>query len=168
MKIYTLNTKSYYRHLWPLILFGLVMPIGIHFLMMAKMGGYTLKTALIVGVIFFIIFILPVIILHINHYLVSKGRSLKYDKNEELFIYNNGVEDVQFRLNDIKTIKCYKSWPMTENRTPIFSWDLYNYTLIELKNDCLIKISSLLVYEFDKKLQLDDIELKKTLYAWIS
>lgn len=167
METFKVNFKSHFRHLWSLIVLGVVLPIAGHYLMIIKLGEYNLETALIVGSVVFTIFILPLLILHINHYLYSEDDSFLYDEYRGVMIYERKRVDTRFNVKDIESIVCYKSWPLAENRTPIFPWDIYNYAAIKLKNGKLFKVSSLVVYELDKKIKFDEIKIKKTFYPWI-
>ena len=167
MDAFKVDSKSHFRHLWSLIILGIVLPIAGHYLMVYKLGGYNLETALIVGSVVFTIFILPLLVLHVNHYLYSKGDMFSYDESRGFMIYKKRGTETEFEVKDIESIVCYKSWPLAENRTPIFPWDVYNYAAIKLKNRSLLKVSSLIVYEFDKKIKIEGIRIKKTFYPWI-
>ncbi len=168
MKTYTVNINSHIRHLWLLLLLLILLPVSVYFLLIHKHGFFDLQTAVMGSVIVLIIFILPMIILHLNYYFLNRRDSFSYDESNGTMIFRNDNKEYNFHTNEIISIVCYKSWPMSENRVAILPWDIYNYALVKLKNGNVIKISSLLVYEFDKLVQLDNIEIKKTFYAWIS
>lgn len=168
MKTYRINTKSYFRHLWSIPLLTIVMPIIGYYMMIAKMGEYAHETALIVGLIFFVVFIGPILTLHFNHQIKSKGSSIYYDEQLGKLTYNKKRLELKFKIKDIKVITIYKSWPMGQGRLPLFPWDVYNYAVIELKDGQVLKISSLLVYELDKVVKFENTKIKKTLYAWMS
>lgn len=168
MKSYTINKNSHFKHLWSLILLVITMPIIGHYIMLYKLGGYTIETAGLVGLIFFVVFIGPILGLHFNHYFQSKGSFLNYSESQNEFSYHNKGEEVRFGIRDIQKITVYKSWSMVQGRTPSLPTDIYNYAVIELKDGQIIKLSSLLVYEFDKVVKSKKIEIKKTLYAWMS
>ncbi|WP_158857329.1 hypothetical protein [Lunatibacter salilacus] len=91
----------------------------------------------------------------------------KYDKSTGQAIYQNGKKEIKFNVKDVVKIKVYKSWPLSRNGKPVFAWDYYNHSVIELKDGQIIKLSSLLVFELDKVVKFDNTEIKKTLFAWM-
>ena len=82
--------------------------------------------------------------------------------------YSKGNFKVCFKREDVANITVFKSWSLSQGRTPALSWDVYNYSRIELKDGTLLKISSLLVSELDKILKLENTHIRKTLFAWIT
>ena len=168
MRTFRININSHMRHLWLLLFLLILLPVSIYFLVLFKDGFFDLRKAIIGSVIVFIIFILPMIILHLNYFLVNRNDSFEYDESNGIMIFRKGQLETKFEINDVDRVICYKSWPMSNNRPAVLPWDIYNYAIIRLKNGEVLKISSLLVYEFDKVVRLDDIKIVKTLYAWIS
>lgn len=168
MKTFIINSKSHFRHLWLLLFSLIVIPTSLYFLLISRDGKFDLNKAVIAGIIVFAVFVFPMILLHINYYLKSKGRSISYDESTGQLIYDDQRNEMKFGIKDLQKVTVYKSWPMGQGRTPMFPWDVYNYAVIELKDGQVLKISSLLVYEFDKVVKFENTEIKKTFYAWMS
>jgi|GEM_PF-2034398 len=167
MKTYALDLHSHLRHLWLMLFLLVLMPFVLYFLMIVKYDVFDLKKAVIAGVLVFVVFILPMLILHFNYYSVNKGSSFSYNELEGEMIFKNSHGENKFNTNEIDSIICHKSWPMSNNRSALLPWDIYNYAEVRLKNGQILKISSLLVYEFDKQVISDTIEIKKRFYPWI-
>ena len=127
-----------------------------------------MTTGLLVGGITFIGYSIPVIAIHLNHFLKNRSDVFKYNNLSREVIFDHEGVQISFFNEDIESNIVFKSRPIAEGRTPIFAWDYYNYALIQLKNGQVLKISSLLVYELDKVLKFENTEVKKTFYAWMS
>lgn len=168
MKIFKVNFRSHFRHLWLLLFLVFFVPVGLYVLILFRYGVFEPDKFLIALVIVLLLFFLPLILLHTNYYLYSRGVVFWYDKTQGVMIYKNREKDIRFCSKDMVEVICYKSWPMAEDRNLIFPWDIYNYASIKLKDGRVIKLSSLVVYEFDKSVNLTDIKIKKTFYPWIS
>lgn len=168
MKTYTIDNKSHLRHLWIIILLIFVIPIISHYMMILKSTEYTFSRAIYIGVVSFLVFILPILAIHFNHYLTNKGCTLEYNKDSHQFIYIIKGKKIKFNRDDIECITVFKSWSMEQGKTPTMPTDIYNYAVVKLKDGYILKISSLLVYEFDKVFNFKNIEVKKRLYPWIS
>ncbi|MEP0987188.1 hypothetical protein [Ekhidna sp.] len=136
-------------------------------MMLYKLDDYNTETAVLVGTIFFVVFIGPILALHFNHYFIARGCSLIYNEQTGQLAYDNGGNEISFGVKDIENITVYKSWSMAKGRTPTLPTDIYNYAVIELKDGQVLKISSLLVYELDKVVKFENTEIKKTFYAWM-
>jgi hypothetical protein len=167
MKKYTVNTRSHFRHLWLLLFLLIFVPIGVHYMMIFKGGDYSNDIRILIGQIFLLVYILPMVLLHLNYYFENKGDYLFYDKAQGAFIYGKNKTETIFDLSDVESITCSKSKTLAEDRSPFFPWDIYNYTKIQLKNGDKLKLSSLLVYELDKEVRFTEIKIKKTFYPWI-
>lgn len=168
MASYTITSKSHFRHLWVLIPIGIVLPAAVYFLMSYKLGYYRQDTAFLVGSITFLFCVFPMIVLHINYYLKDRDNAFEYDSLSGQSVYHGKDLRVDFGNDDIRKLLVYKSWPLAEDRTLITPWDAYNYAVIELKDGQVLKLSSLLVYELDKVVKFENMEVKKTFYAWMS
>lgn len=168
MKTYKLNFKNHLRHIWPILLYAIAMPFIGHYIFITKLGQYSNHTAFNVWSVFIVLFVFPSLILHLNHYLKCRNCIFEYNKLSGKIAYIGSSARLDFYFRDIRKIMVYKSWPIAQGRTPIFAWDIYNYSKIELKEGKILKVSSLLVYELDKIIKVQDIKIKKTFYPWIS
>jgi hypothetical protein len=167
MESFKIDTSDHVRPLKSLLLVIVIFSIGIYFLMIYKYGSFDLQKGLIVGVITLSLFVLPMLILHLQYYFQNRHDKFEYDQLSGEIVYQRGDSKLTFRVEEILKITVHKSRPLAEGRTPILIWDEYNYAVIELKDGQKIKLSSLLVNELDKVLKFENTEIKKTLYAWI-
>lgn len=168
MKRFKINTRDHFRHLWPSIFVTVLLPAILYFLSMYKKGYYDFNTALWAGGIGFLGYFIPVVLIHLRYYYMNKNDFFQYNDSTGKAIYQKGKKEINFSIGDIDKITVFKSRSLSENRTPILVWDYYNYAVIELKDKQVIKLSSLLVSELDKVVMFDNIELEKTLYAWMN
>jgi hypothetical protein len=168
MKTFKINISDHFRHLWLYILMVICFPALFYFLMIYKKGYFDLNIALKIGGLYFLIYSIPLILLHLNYYLNNRKDEFEYETSTGNMLHKKRNNKTKFTSKDIHKVVVYKSWPLSRNGLPIFAWDLYNYAVIELKDGQIIKLSSLLVNELDKVLKFNNIEVKKTLYAWMS
>ena len=166
MKIYKINFKSHLSHLWPMFFLIIFEPIMLYCLIALRGNSYNNKQIIIIGIVLFCITILPLIVLHINHYLNSKNSIFGYEDFIK-FTYKKNKVNIDFNKEDVESLISYKSYAVADNRTPVLPWDIYNYSEIRLKNGDRIRISSLLINELDKKIKFENAIIKKTIYAWI-
>ncbi|MDW3194246.1 MAG: hypothetical protein R8G66_17865 [Cytophagales bacterium] len=167
MRVYKVSIKSQFKHLWSLIFIIVIFPfIGYQF-GLYKMDSPDEKS--IVEVLLFVISVLtiPLITLHINHLLNSVNICVEVNFVEGVIRYTNPEGITEFRKEDVDFVINVKSIPLAENRLPILPWDVYNYALIKLKSGREIKISSLLIDQFDKQIGIGKISVKKSFYPWI-
>ena len=167
MKTYTIDFRSHFRHLWIIILFVILLPLGIYYMSIIKLGYYKQNEGFALGGVIFFVFVIPHLILHLNYYLKNKREIFQVDSSGTKCIYQKDNNKINFTTSNIDSFICIKSRPLAENRMHVLPWDVYNYAEIKLKNGQTIKISSLLVYELDKIIKFDNIKINKTLYAWI-
>ena len=167
MRLFKVNASDHFRHLWILIPIGIVLPVAVYFLMVNQFGYYKQDRALFISGITFSVCVFPLVLLHLNYYLKDRFSTFKYNSLGES-VYQNGEKKIEFSNNDIDKILVFKSWPLAEERTLIFPWDSYNYAKIYLKDGTVFTISSLLVYELDKVVNIKNVTIKKTFFAWIS
>ena len=144
------------------------MPFALYYLQQIKARSYNPEILINAGFILTIVFILPMLTLHLNYYFMNRGDSFYCDLQNGFFKFIKKGESKEFYIKDIESIVCHKSWPLAENRTAVLPWDIYNYATITLISGQQIKLSSLLVQEFDKKIDVPNIQIKKTFYPWIS
>lgn len=169
MKVYRVGIFDHLSHLWTLLLFAIVLPFAVYHLALFKLGYYRQEEAFAVGSVTFLILAAPHILLHFDYYLNNRGDSFEVGSSGKSFVYNKGTEgELKFTTRDIKSFVCFKSRPLAEERMHVFSWDAYHYALITLKSGEKIKVSSLLIYEMDKVIKFQNIEVRKTFYAWMS
>ena len=163
-----MNSKSYFRHLWTILFSIVLMPFLIPFVAQLKQSYATKEELIYIGIATFFIFIIPLLILHFNHYLQSRGVSFSYDQYSGELEYKKARSKINFTLDDIASIVVYKSFSMAKNKTPTMLTDIYNYGVITLKNNTILKISSLVVYELDKVIKFESTQIRRKWYPWMS
>ncbi|WP_140160556.1 hypothetical protein [Algoriphagus antarcticus] len=168
MKKFSILIADHSRHLSILIFPLLIVSIGIYLMVVYKVGHFELIPSLFMGGFVFILYVVPMIVLHIQYYLLNRNDTFEYDCSIGKMIFRRKGKQICFEDHEILKITVFKTRTLAENRTPIFLWDYYNYSVIELKSGEVIKLSSLLVNEIDKVLNIDVFKIRKTLYPWIS
>ncbi|MFA0961216.1 hypothetical protein AB9P05_05390 [Roseivirga sp. BDSF3-8] len=168
MKVYKIKRSAHLRALKSIVVTILFFSIGLSLLVVYRYGYLDLKKVFIAGSVSFVIFVLPMLLLHLQYYIINRYDSFSYDDVKQVIIYSSKYNDIRFHEKDITEIIVYKTKPLAENRTAVFTWDEYNYALIKLSNNVVIRISCLLVGELDKILKLKNVHVKKTFYPWIT
>ena len=92
MKWYTIDFRSHLRHLWLMICLLILLPFAMYFLMIIKYGVFDMQKAIIAGVLVFVLFIFPMILLHLNYYLVNRNHRFAFDESQGEMIFRNGQE----------------------------------------------------------------------------
>ena len=122
------------------------------------------EDSVLIGIIVFVVFGLPAVIIHVNYYLVNKDDILKYsDEHRKIVIIHKGVTTT-FSLDDIDYVKQYISFNEAENRSPVATWDEYNHSVIYLKDGKIFTITSLLVAKLELPIENKKIVRKKNIY----
>ena len=167
MKKFSMKFIDHFRHLGLYFLIVICIPLMVYCLFLFKKGYFDLRKGFLIGGIFFTIYSIPILLLHLNYYFNNHGDIFNYDSYSGKVIFEKKGKKIKFEKKDIFKITVFKSWPLSRNDLPVFPWDYYNYAVIELKNGEIIKLSSLLISELDKVIKIDNTEIKKRFYAWI-
>jgi hypothetical protein len=136
--------------------------------MIASYGIDDITFFLSSGIVFFIIFFVPVVVLHLNYYLKNKGDLFIYDGLNQRINFNHKGMTFEFIFEDIKYVKQFRSYPLAENRFQWTPWDNYNYSVIYLKNGESMIITSLLVPNLDLPIPQNKKQLIKSFYCYAS
>ncbi len=164
---FVIDYKSHLRHLWSLLFFGLIFPIMGYYFALYKLETQSFNEARLIVIGISALFIIPVIIIHLNH-LNHNWKSKFLIRKDDEFIYTKGQSSIVFLVEEIKSLTSIKSWPLAEERPPTFPWDIYHYSIIELVDGRIIKISSLLVYNSEKLIPSKETTIKRTFFTWIT
>lgn len=114
--------------------------------------------------VLFLIWVLPLICLHLNYYFVNKGYILMYDfENREITIKHEGRSN-KFQLDDIDRVVRSVSFNLAANRAGFLPWDMYNHSVIYLKNGQKFIITSLLVPNLNIPIDSSRITIKQNFY----
>ncbi|OJU73556.1 MAG: hypothetical protein BGO09_09370 [Bacteroidetes bacterium 47-18] len=101
--------------------------------------------------IIFLLFFIPLGLIHLRYYSINKGMEMIYDDIEKNVVIKDTKKNMasEFHLDDIKHIFHTMSAPMSEKRMHWFPWDSYNYSDIFLKDGRKFRITSLMVYRLE-------------------
>lgn len=121
------------------------------------------KFVLYIGLPFFIIFVIPVIIIHLNYYFVSA--KTVYDINDQYFLVTHKNKSIKFSINDVNKATIVMT-PNKLNDSAVRSFPFENYFYIELQlvNGKVLVLTSLHSRKIDKivKDYFKEIEILKT------
>lgn len=167
MFTYKISLGHQIKHLWVIVYYALVIVGGSFFISYSRYGFIDYAKILVIATVAFLLFFIPLLILHINYYMRNKGDIFFYDPTGQKITINHKGESVSFSFRDIELIKRFKSYPLSENRMQWFPWDSYNYSVIRLKGGQEFIVTSLLVPNMDLPIESEKIKLKKTFYPII-
>ena len=166
MKTYKITSKNQWEHIKPfaitLIISYFIVKVFLYFvdengLIPFLIGGGT--WALVYTLI-------PHILFHPRYYALNKNLVLKYFPAENEMHIERGTQESVFSLEDIKLMKQVKSHPFAEKRILLRSFDIYNFSIIYLKDGRRFVITSLMDLEFTLPLEESKLELSKSFYAY--
>lgn len=117
--------------------------------------------------IVFLLFFIPLVIIHMRYYSINEGMEIIYDDMEKSIVIKDTKKDMvsEFHLDDIKNVFHTMSAPMAEKRMHWFPWDSYNYSDIFLKDGRRFRITSLMVYRLELPVG-DKYEVITSLYPY--
>lgn len=117
----------------------------------------------------FLLFFIPLVIIHMRCYSLNEGMEMIYDDMEKSIVIKDTKKDTvsEFHLDDIKHIFHTMSAPMAEKRMHWFPWDSYNFSDIFLKDGRRFRITSLMVYRLELPVG-DKYEVITSLYPYPS
>ena len=117
--------------------------------------------------IVFLLFFIPLVIIHLQYYSLNYGMEMIYDDMEKSIVIKDTKKDTvsEFKLKDIKHIFHISTPAFAENRMHWFPWDSYNYSDIFLKDGRKFRITSLMVYRLELPVG-DKYEIITRLYPY--
>ncbi|MEB2779595.1 hypothetical protein U3A58_04255 [Algoriphagus sp. C2-6-M1] len=163
MFTYKISFEHHFKNSWPILIY-LIGSFILPFYMKNRFGSGDTWIFVQLSAALFLLFFVPLLILHINYYSRNKGDIFFYDPIGQRITINRKGESVSFSFSDIELIKRFKSYPLAENRMQWFPWDSYNYSVIRLKGGQEFIVTSLLVPNMDLPIESRKIKLKKTFY----
>jgi hypothetical protein len=104
-----------------------------------------------ISILGFLLFLIPVLIVHMKYYSINDGVSMLYDDFNRDITIRNKKENLEynFTLEDIDSISHIMTGPLSENRMHWWPWDGYNYSVIFLKDGRKFVITSLMVMRLE-------------------
>jgi len=158
-----ININSHLRCGWLLIL-GFLICINVSRILSFLYPNQRHDDSLLIGVILFIVFVLPGIIIHVNYYLVNRGDVLEYSVQKRQIHFTHQKVTTTISLDDIIRIERSISFNRAANRSSVISWDGYHHSVIYLKNGKIFTITSLLMPDLDFPIEKEKITLKENFF----
>ena len=163
MDTFKIDFSNHIRSGW-LIILGVLICVNFPYILSFLYPSQQYEDSILVGIIVFVLFVLPAIIIHVNYYLVNRGDVLKYSpQQKEIIILHKGISNT-FNLNDIDRIERSMSFNEAEHRSSVLPWDGYNHSVIYLKNGKVFTLTSLLITYLDLPMEEGKIVIKKNIY----
>ena len=134
-----------------LMLLPLILKNGILFGVLIYFFGAEPKIIIIIFLIFFLLDILPTIILHIQYLFKNRKATLIVDKEKRKLTYINRSENLEYSFDEILFIQHFASYG---GGTGVYSFGEYKYFMIKFKNDKQIIITCLMINNIKKRLEL--------------
>ncbi|GEM_PF-5845437 len=117
-----------------------------------------IKTFLVLFVLTFLFYLLPLIILYLNYLKNNRSSKLIINQDNSLITFSFQNIETTFLFSDVKKIKVNLSFPLFDKRMRWFFWDeLFYYELI-LNTNSSIFISCLLCNDLPKSLPSVEIQ----------
>ncbi|GGH25219.1 hypothetical protein FAZ19_15805 [Sphingobacterium alkalisoli] len=133
------NFKSILTYVF---VFVFLTPLMFHF----RFPEESIVDVIPISMIGFLIFLIPVVILHLKYFSINENLVLIYDDFNRSITIVSKKENTKsnFSLDDIKSVFHYMTGPFGEKRMHWWPWDSYNYSIIYLKDNRKFTITSLM------------------------
>jgi len=120
------------------------------------LGSYEIRwlEIFVISLLLFI-FVLPVIILHIQYLLYNKKAKLSLNSSSGLITFGNGNVSYQFKKEDISVFDYYATigYYTSKDYSSWYTFGPYRYYRIILKNGSKIILTSLMINDIENKLE---------------
>ena len=160
---YEVTLRHHFQNGWTIHIYLLGFSL-FPFYMKSIYGPEDMVEFIQLSILFFLLFFIPQLILHLNYYFHNKDDILLYDAPRRSITIDHAGVSQTFFFDDIELVERFKSYPLAEGRMQWFPWDSYNYSIIHLKNGKEFLVTSLLVPNMDLPLEAGRIRLRKTFY----
>ncbi len=142
--IFKIKGKSHWRQIGPACIVFLVLPF-IPWYFALEFGPDSLHFAFWVCLIFFLVFLLPIVTIHLNYFLVNKNYSVEFSKKKIKIVNTkkNAVDEIPY--SDIESIRICQSFAKHRGSIQFVPWDDYSFMRIIRKSGKPVTITSLLV-----------------------
>ena len=163
MESFRITINSHIRNGW-LIILGLLICSKFQWILSFFYPNESNEDSIWIGVLAFVFFTVPAIIIHINYYLVNRGDVLEYSAQQNIINITHRRVSTTFSLDDIDHIERSISFNLAHNQLWVVSWDGYNHSVIYLKNGNIFTVTSLLVPNLDLPIEKDKLIVKRNVY----
>lgn len=149
---YKITIKNEWKNWNPILitLFALVV-LGPIVLYLRTSPEDTFEDLLVIIPIVFLLFFIPLVVIHFRYYFLNEGMEMDYDDSTREIVIRDAKNNLQseFSLDDIVHIYHTMTPPFAEKRRQWFPWDNYNYSDIYLSNGQRFRITSLMVLRLE-------------------
>ncbi|MCF8463819.1 MAG: hypothetical protein K9G41_03200 [Flavobacteriales bacterium] len=159
-QLYRVTGANHLANAW-VIVFYLGGAALVPFYMISKYGMTNFDSYLFVSLVLFLIFFIPVCIIHLSYYLTNRGDTLVYSPNDQYLEFNRKGQIHRFFIHEIERVNRFMSWPLAERRSHWLPWDNNNYSEIILKDGRQFIVTSLLVPNLNLQLNADKVFVHK-------
>ena len=153
---------------WEFLLKNFVITLLIHLLIYAAFvyirGAYYssvwILTAVLVG--WFLFYVLPGLVLYLNHLKRSKQVSLEV--NHDKFTYKNKLKSAEFKLDEITKIEIFLTPPSYDARIDFLYLSHFFYCKIHTEKGIEVELSSLILKNIEDVFPSNLIERRKKIF----
>lgn len=142
MKEYKITPITQFQNGWQILGFGIASIVAV--LIVNQFQPDIDTNPIFLSLVLFLPQFIPWLPIHLKYFLTNRNDILKYNKTTHDFVFIHGNQIQEFNLSEIKMIIVYKSIPLYKGGIQLLSWDHYNHTVIVLKNDIKITLTSLM------------------------
>lgn len=96
MKKFSMKFIDHFRHLGHYFLIVICIPLMVYYLFLFKKGYFDLRKGFLIGGIFFIIYSIPILLLHLNYYFNNHGDIFNYDSYSGKVIFEKKGKRIKF------------------------------------------------------------------------
>jgi len=163
IRCFKIDINSHIKSAWLLIL-GFLFCINASRILSLLYPNESHKDSSWMGIVLFIVFVVPGLIIHINYYLVNRGNIFEYSIQEGLIRITRMGNTTTFSLADIHLIERSMSFNFAASRSSVALWDGYNHSVIYLKSGEVFTVTSLLVPSLDLPIENAKVKIKTNFY----
>jgi hypothetical protein len=137
-----------FKMIYPLILKWIAISIAVKYYLKINLND----SAFLLGFLFFFILdILPTIILHIQYYLKNRNSVLILDTQSKTLNYSNNLETLTYKFNDISKLQYFRNYGKGSGWN---SFGMYRYYKIIFNDNNVIFITCLMINNIENTLEV--------------
>jgi hypothetical protein len=125
------------------------------------------RSFLWISVLMFVLGVLPSICIHLSYYFANRSMEFLYDYESREITIIKGSESKVFKLDDIERLVRSASYNLAANRAGFLPWDMYNHSVIFLKDGQRFIITSLLVPNLNLPIDGERITVKRNFFRMV-
>ncbi len=166
MYTYNISFRNHFDHIKGVFIYLIGFSLA-PFYFVYRYGPEMSQTFLIWCICAFLLFFIPQLILHLRFYRLDSGRTFYYSPDkQQLSLQLEDGRIFAFTFDEIEHVERSKSFPFAERRSHWLPSDIYNYSVIRLKDGKQFVVTSLLVPNLDLPIEANKIKLRKRFYCY--